>query len=1265
MPPLSLIFSQCRPRPEILAGELPDAIFATDLWDFITGKAHDDYRDPVRFFSGTHPTENLKLLVKDVTERLAGVEGSTPVFRLETGFGGGKTHGLIATVHASRFGEQLAGLLGSYKIDRFPRAEEVRVAAFVGEESGPLAGNEHLIDGQRIKTYTPWGQIALFAGGLAGYELIEENDLQGITPARGALEQALGNKAVLILLDELVLYMARGFALPEDHPRHKVNSQWPTFFQTLFSIASRRPRTSVIVTLPSEQDANRRLTGELKQYVPTILETVDELEQTASRHARNLTPTQTFERAAVLGRRLFESVDASCAADIAKAYTAYYEEQRSGGVQIDGKAFEAGYAEQIRASYPFHPEFVRLFAERLADIPEFQATRGALRLVGRTIRGVWAKRNDLRDAFLLHPCHVDLSRSDVRDEILARLGHSAFERGLEADVIRPEGGTHANQVETGWPWHAASEASLIVFLHSLPDGSRGMTPPEAALAVGRPGRDLAYIARGMEETERRAWYMRREGDHYLFRTRASVNKRFQERLSEIQPGEIRETLDSWIQEVYSGFSAFQIVPFPQDHTAISDTPDRLRLAVIHYDKECGVVGGGDRLNFVKTLFIKTGVNESPRRYRNNMVFLLAECTRIAGLKDAVRALIAWERVRGDIEAEQTNLAQAGGSEYRVLKDLARRGATGVPAEFMALENDLGEVLEKLGTQELNVRSKLLEAYRVLAFPRGAPVGQITFFDSPTSGPVLECYRVDLGERPEAGASGRGRRNVRQAVAEGPILQSLRDNNKLVPEASIDDPLVLAPQVLRRAPLWKDSERKLSTEEVWDRLRRESELPMILKPADLLPTFRAGLTAEPEALWTYYNQSDKKVFVKDNAPALSPVISSSHFLYDVREAIPDRIIPLAVVAPQEVWDHLWPREGTDRAPTTTTMQLLEQAKSSNHFPVLPERSILWQAFQEGVRENRWVLYMPGPSLAIGSQELAEWPGTPLFDQHTELWTYQAALDRGIYPHQQPTGGGSPEPVTPYELQLRCWPVGADQVPTEAIERSARNVWADLSRSRLEALLLDGLRAGKWAIWKKGPDETFFTAEDRLFPVVRIGTLWHLVDPTSSLTGDLEGLRPGRGPQPVKHAGTPREVFIRIWEELGIFPGVRIAEMTLIATDRNTLDNTLVATWADRPVNAQSHVSLQAAGQREVQGKREVVDLRFEGRFNETRNMLSPIWPFERQGELDVTVTVQLAFDPPVGMGDNSLERYRTALMDANQGTVEVNVVPFRFRGPRGA
>src|SRR4029450_4061003 len=155
----------------------------------------------------------------------------------------------------------------------------------------------------------------------------------------------LGEQPILVLIDELVLYMARAFALREDQARSKVNSQWASVLQPRFSLAARRPRTVVILTLPSEQDANRKLTGELKQFIPTVLETVDELEKTAARQTRNLTPTHSYERAAVLARRLFDTVDTSHAAEVAEAYASYYAEQRDAGVQLDSRAFEPSYIE--------------------------------------------------------------------------------------------------------------------------------------------------------------------------------------------------------------------------------------------------------------------------------------------------------------------------------------------------------------------------------------------------------------------------------------------------------------------------------------------------------------------------------------------------------------------------------------------------------------------------------------------------------------------------------------------------------------------------------------------------------------------------------------------------------------------------------------------------------------------------------------------------------------------------------------------------------
>jgi hypothetical protein len=218
---------------------------------------------------------------------------------------------------------------------------------------------------------------------------------------------------------------------------------------------------------------------------------------------------------------------------------------------------------------------------------------------------------------------------------------------------------------------------------------------------------------------------------------------------------------------------------------------------------------------------------------------------------------------------------------------------------------MGTAMEKLGTQEINVRSRILEAFRVLAFPLGASAAQYGLWDSSAdAGPGLECFRIDFGETSPATSPRRGAR-VRDAVAEAPILEALRGQGKLVPEAAVDNPVVLAPQVVRQRPAWSPDERRISTQDVWDRFRRNPDLPMLLRQTDLLPTLRAGLTTVPEALWSYYDQGSKRVYTRESASSVAPVLSATHFLYDLGAAFEDRIIPVTSVAPSEIWDYLWP------------------------------------------------------------------------------------------------------------------------------------------------------------------------------------------------------------------------------------------------------------------------------------------------------------------------------------------------------------------------
>src|SRR5450759_4780336 len=99
---MQTIFELCTPRSEVLQGELSEDIFAARLKDVMDGSADPVYGDPQTFFDNTYPTGGLKTLLNDSIGRLIGFAGGkNAVIRLETAFGGGKTHNLIALYHTA------------------------------------------------------------------------------------------------------------------------------------------------------------------------------------------------------------------------------------------------------------------------------------------------------------------------------------------------------------------------------------------------------------------------------------------------------------------------------------------------------------------------------------------------------------------------------------------------------------------------------------------------------------------------------------------------------------------------------------------------------------------------------------------------------------------------------------------------------------------------------------------------------------------------------------------------------------------------------------------------------------------------------------------------------------------------------------------------------------------------------------------------------------------------------------------------------------
>lgn len=185
-----------KPRDDVAKGTIADSDYAANLANVLTGRASRDYTDAPIFFTNTYPTEGLKELLVNVCGRLSGRgESVSAVFRLDTSFGGGKTHGLIALVHAA------AGMKGVSNVSEFldpapvPNGP-VRVAAFDGENSDPANGRPM---GDGVRAHTPWGEIAYQLAGKAGYEIVRQSDEQRIAPGADTIKELFGSQRAVRL----------------------------------------------------------------------------------------------------------------------------------------------------------------------------------------------------------------------------------------------------------------------------------------------------------------------------------------------------------------------------------------------------------------------------------------------------------------------------------------------------------------------------------------------------------------------------------------------------------------------------------------------------------------------------------------------------------------------------------------------------------------------------------------------------------------------------------------------------------------------------------------------------------------------------------------------------------------------------------------------------------------------------------------------------------------------------------------------------------
>ena len=815
------VFETCQPRPEVLSGALKEEIFAARLKDVIDGHAEDVYQDPARFFDNTYPTAGLRSLLQEALGRLSGLQpANNPVIRLETAFGGGKTHGLIALYHAARGRATAAMVGGMLDPALLPRPGQVCAVGVVGSDLDPSTGLYHPQDG--VRTLTLWGELAYQLAGAEGYALAAQSERTCAAPGTGLFAELIGERPALIMIDEIARHMRVAQGVPTATGKSDLGEQTVAFLMSLLEFAASRAQVVVVLTLAEAGDAFARETEGLRRQLA-------EARRVSARQERAITPTAEPEIAAVVRHRLFGHVDGAAAQEAASAYAAAYRPWAEQNVALPQRALRAEYAHEIAAAYPFHPELLDALNRKVSTIPNFQKTRGALRLLALAVRRLWQQRP--ADAWLIHPHHVDLAMPEIVEDLTSRLDRPAFRQVVEADIVSHKIGSPAHAQVLDGPWLDAGKppyarrVATTAFLHSLTQGvASGVDPADLMLAVLAPGDDPLLAHKAAERLYEVGWFFEWDGHRYRFQTEPQLNKIVSDEMDMVGRSKAKAELDGRIRQVWKR-GLLEPVYFAQEAGDVDDDAGLPKLVVLHYDAATVTAGDSAPPELARKIADRAGTLEGYRRFRNNVALLAADEERVEEMVRAMQRYLAIARITGDAQ---------------------RMG------EFTAEQRTR---LKKMGeAAELDVRVAITRTYRHLFFPNiGAPQR-----DSNLVHDVLPAQEQGEVQQDQSAV----------------VLRALREQKKAL---TGNDPMLGAAYVRSRA--WDANQASMTTEELRKAFARRLGLPVLLDLNQLKKTILNGIQNQ---VWVYYDAAAEMGY-DHTSPPPAVQIGDDAYLYLPEEA----------------------------------------------------------------------------------------------------------------------------------------------------------------------------------------------------------------------------------------------------------------------------------------------------------------------------------------------------------------------------------------------
>lgn len=641
------------PHADVASGRYQQAEFAADLWQVHLGEGSDEYRKPAEFFRRTYLTESLKRLLIGGMQRIGG-QGGDPVIQLQTNFGGGKTHSMLALYHlfSGARASELAGVesvLAEAGVKELPTARRV---VLVGNKLSP--GNPVTKpDGTVVRTL--WGELAWQLGGKHAYSRIQADDENATNPGDALRELFNDYGPCLILIDEWVAY-ARQLHDQGDLPAGGFETQF-TFAQALTESAKLARHCMLVISLPASDTSGAPHTRADDVEVGGIRgrEALDRLRNVVGRVESAWRPATAEEGFEIVRRRLFEPLSGSEAYKLrdvtARAFADLYRAQAA---EFPPECRDADYEKRIQAAYPIHPEiFDRLYTD-WSTLVKFQRTRGVLRLMAAVIHSLWEKGD--RNPLIL-PSTLPIDDPRVQSELTRYLSDN-WAPIIEKDVDGPTSlplKIDGDQPNLG-KLHATRRVARTIYLGSAPTATaahRGLEDRRVKLGCVMPGESPAIFGDALRRLASTATYLYQDGTRFWYATQPTVTKLAEDRAEQLKrdPDKVAHELEARIRTDLKRMGDFsRIHPLPRSGADVPDDFDA-RLVVLPPEQPYSRESGNPAELAAKAILELRG--NSPRLYRNTLVFLAADKVRLQDLDDAARRYLAWQSIL--VEQQSLNL----------------------------------------------------------------------------------------------------------------------------------------------------------------------------------------------------------------------------------------------------------------------------------------------------------------------------------------------------------------------------------------------------------------------------------------------------------------------------------------------------------------------------------------------------------------------------------------------------------------------------------